>query len=144
VDLLDQREEGVSWGIIKNTAIEKYLANSDQEKYQELLKYAKLHENAENEDIYRTVREEDHVFVDWRSELYSQVKFIYSEKATKFGKIFTLLLTTLHTIKSKVKISQNFVAFSELYSLLKARDTYPGKFYVQKTRTISNFSSQGY
>ena len=99
MDLLDQREEGVSWGIIKNTAIEKYLANSDQEKYQELLKYAKLHENAENEDIYRTVREEDHVFVDWRSELYSQ---------------------------------------------LKARDTYPGKFYVQKTRTISNFSSQGY
>ena len=78
MDLLDQREEGVSWGIIKNTAIEKYLANSDQEKYQELLKYAKLHENAENEDIYRTVREEDHVFVDWRSELYSQIKARHS------------------------------------------------------------------
>ena len=41
------------------------------------------------------------------------VKFIYSEKATKFCEIFKLLLTTVHTVKSKVKISQNFVAFSE-------------------------------
>ena len=41
------------------------------------------------------------------------VKFIHSEKATKFCEIFTLLLTTVHTVKSKVKISQNFVAFSE-------------------------------
>ena len=41
------------------------------------------------------------------------IMFIYSEKDTKFCKIFTLLLTTVHTVKSKVKISQNFVAFSE-------------------------------
>ena len=41
------------------------------------------------------------------------VKFIYSEKATKFCEIFPLLLTTVHTVKSKGKISQNFVAFSE-------------------------------
>ena len=41
------------------------------------------------------------------------VKFIYSEKATKFCEISTLLLTTVHTVKSKVEISQNFVAFSE-------------------------------
>ena len=41
------------------------------------------------------------------------LKFIYSEKATKFCKTFTLFLTTVHTVKSKVKISQNFVAFSE-------------------------------
>ena len=39
--------------------------------------------------------------------------FIYSEKATKFYEIFPLLLTTVHTAKSKGKISQNFVAFSE-------------------------------
>ena len=41
------------------------------------------------------------------------VKFIYSEKATKFCEIFPLLLTTVHTVKSKGKILQNFVAFSE-------------------------------
>ena len=42
-----------------------------------------------------------------------QVKFIYFEKATKFCKIFTLLLTGTTQDKSKVNISQNFVAFSE-------------------------------
>ena len=41
------------------------------------------------------------------------VKFIYSEKATKFCEIFPLLLSTVHTDKSKGKISQHFVAFSE-------------------------------
>ena len=41
------------------------------------------------------------------------LKFIYSEKATKFCEIFTILLTTVHTVKSKGKISENFVAFSE-------------------------------
>ena len=41
------------------------------------------------------------------------VKFIYSEKATKFYEIFTLLLSHVVPVKSKVKIFQNFVAFSE-------------------------------
>ena len=44
---------------------------------------------------------------------FSLLKFIYSEKATKFCEIFLLLLTAVHTVKSKGKISQNFVAFSE-------------------------------
>ena len=41
------------------------------------------------------------------------VKFIYSEKAKKFCEIFPLLLTVCTVVKSKGKISQNFVAFSE-------------------------------
>ena len=41
------------------------------------------------------------------------LKFIYSEKAIKFCKIFPLLLTALTVVKSEGKISQNFVAFSE-------------------------------
>ena len=41
------------------------------------------------------------------------LKFIYSEKATKLCEIFALLLTGTTQVKSKVKISQNFVAFSE-------------------------------
>ena len=36
-------------------------------------------------------------------------KFIYSEKATKFCEIFIYVVP----VKSKVKISQNYVAFSE-------------------------------
>ena len=43
----------------------------------------------------------------------SLLKFIYSEKATKFCEISTLLLSYVVPVKSKVKISQNFVAFSE-------------------------------
>ena len=45
------------------------------------------------------------------------LKFIYSEKATKFCEISTLLLTTVNTVKTKVKISQNFVAFSEYMNI---------------------------
>ena len=41
------------------------------------------------------------------------LKFTYSEKATKFCEIFTLLLSFCTVDKSKVSISQNFVAFSE-------------------------------
>ena len=45
--------------------------------------------------------------------LIDPVKFIYSEKATKFCKISTLLLSYVVPVKSKVEISKNFVAFSE-------------------------------
>ena len=38
---------------------------------------------------------------------------IYSEKATTFCKISTLLLSYVVPVKSKVEISQNFMAFSE-------------------------------
>ena len=41
------------------------------------------------------------------------LKFIYSEKAIKLCKIFTLLLSSVVPVKSKVTILQNFVAFSE-------------------------------
>ena len=49
----------------------------------------------------------------------SNLKFIYSEKATKFCEIFPLLLTTVHTVKSKGKISQNFVALSKYMNFTK-------------------------
>ena len=41
------------------------------------------------------------------------VKFIYSEKTTKFCKISTVDLSYVVPVKSTVEISQNFVAFSE-------------------------------
>ena len=42
-----------------------------------------------------------------------ELKFIYSERATKFCEISTLLLSVCTVDKSKVEISQTFVAFSE-------------------------------
>ena len=53
--------------------------------------------------------------------ILSIIKFVYSEKATKFCEISTLLLTTVHTDKSKVEISQNFVAFSEYMNFTKSQ-----------------------
>ena len=43
----------------------------------------------------------------------ASLKFIYSEKAAEFCETFTLLLSYVVPVKSKVKISQNFVAFLE-------------------------------
>ena len=45
--------------------------------------------------------------------LTSIIKFIYSEKAQTLCEISTLDLFYLVTVKSRVKITQNFVAFSE-------------------------------
>ena len=57
-----------------------------------------------NQDIYLNGWTQGNIFL---------LKFICSEKASKFCEISTLLLTTVHEVKSKVEISQNFVAFSE-------------------------------
>ena len=46
----------------------------------------------------------------WLLLEHQLVKFTYSEKVTKFCEIFTLYVVP---VKSKVKILQNFVAFSE-------------------------------
>ena len=52
------------------------------------------------------------------TRLFGIVKFISSEKATEFCEIFTLLMSYIVTVKSKVKILQNFVAFSEYMNLI--------------------------
>ena len=49
-----------------------------------------------------------------------EVKFIFSEKATKFGEISIVFLSVCTIGKSKVEILQNFVAFSE-YTNFKSR-----------------------
>ena len=49
----------------------------------------------------------------WIFRAFLEVKFMYSEKATKYCEISLLLLTVCSVVKSKGKISQNFVAFSE-------------------------------
>ena len=59
-----------------------------------------------------------------------ELKFIYSEKATKFCEISTLLLSTVHTDKIKVEILQNFVAFLEYMNFIKIRFSTKGKVSV--------------
>ena len=48
---------------------------------------------------------------------------VYSEKTTKFFEISTLLLSYVVPVKSKVVISQNFVAFSEYMNFTKLEIT---------------------
>ena len=50
--------------------------------------------------------------------MHAIIKFVYSEKAAKFCEIFTLLLSYVVPVKSKVNILQNFVAFSEYMNFI--------------------------
>ena len=43
--------------------------------------------------------------------VFLKLKFVFSKKATKIDKIFTIDLTLLHNVKLTVKISSIFVAF---------------------------------
>ena len=58
-------------------------------------------------------------------KMYNLLKFIYSEKATKFFEISTLLLSYVVPVKSKVEISQTFVAFSEYMNFINPRNFDP-------------------
>ena len=51
------------------------------------------------------------------------LKFIYSEKATEFCEIPTLLLSYVVPVKSKLEILQNFVAFSEYTNFKNSKST---------------------
>ena len=51
------------------------------------------------------------------------LKFIYSEKVTKFCKISTLLLYFVVPVKSKVEISQKFWGLLRIYELYKELKT---------------------
>ena len=53
-----------------------------------------------------------------KNPLCIEIKFIYSEKATTFCETSTLFLSYVVPVKSKVKISQNFVAFSEYMNFI--------------------------
>ena len=48
----------------------------------------------------------------------SKLKFIYSEKATKFCENSPLLLSSVVPVKNKVEISQDFVAFAEYMNFI--------------------------
>ena len=56
---------------------------------------------------------------DFSVLLHFFLKFIYSEKATKFCETF--LLSYVVPVKSKVTISQNFVASSEYMNFTKPK-----------------------
>ena len=60
----------------------------------------------------------------------SKSSYMYSEKATKFCDIFTLLLSYVVPVKSKVKILQNFVDFSEYMNFKSVLKVYEHDLYA--------------
>ena len=67
------------------------------------------------------------------------LKFIYSEQATKLYEIFTLLLSYVVPVKSKVKIFQNFVAFSEYMNFIWVINNY----FFSAEKTWKNYPQIG-
>ena len=78
-----------------------------------------------------------------RKDAMNELKFVYSENATKFCEIFTLLLTTVHTVKSKVNISQKIVAFSDYMNFITrefvVKDLLKKDVYCISTNFLSSF-----
>ena len=68
------------------------------------------------------------------------IKFMYSEKATKFFEISTLLLSYVVPVKSKVEISQNFVAFSEYMNFTDLKPNVSMEFLKQFVKIKSTSS----
>ena len=67
------------------------------------------------------------------------VKFIYSEKATKFCEISTLDLSYVVTVKSSVEILQNFVAFSEYMNFTNIQIL----FVIRNATVVKTFQQRG-
>ena len=66
--------------------------------------------------------------------LFFSLKFMYSEKTTKFCKISTLLLSYVVPVKSKVEISQNFLTFSEYMNFITDRQILWGICLADRSR----------
>ena len=71
-------------------------------------------------DILKRTKKPDDTSIYTQSIFCSavHVKFIYSEKATKFCEFSTVDLSYVVPVKSTVEISQNFVAFSEYVNFI--------------------------
>ena len=67
------------------------------------------------------------------------LKFIYSEKATKFCEIFNLLLSYVVPVRSKVKILQNSVAFSK-YINFTAKNKWEQQFLLVRRSVVPGVS----
>ena len=92
------------------------------------------------ENIFTTL-----AVVSFSSWLYGFIKFIYSEKVTKFCEIFTLHLSYVVPVKSKEKILQNYVAFSEYmnFSIVKQEKMVSTRFSYRKVASSNTHSLLG-
>ena len=57
--------------------VQPHIQDSDQEIFQEILKYTKYHESQEDVEIYEDIKENDHVLIEWKSFLDLKLKKEY-------------------------------------------------------------------
>lgn len=73
VHALVNNKDGFSWGIRANTYLEKYLHETDIEKYIRFNKSTIVHERASGEMV-QMVRNGKHVYVDWKTNILHIMK----------------------------------------------------------------------
>ena len=54
--------------------VQPHIQDSDQEIFQEILKYTKYHESQEDGEIYDKIIGDDHVLIEWKSFLDLKLK----------------------------------------------------------------------
>lgn len=69
VDNLLAHKDKLTWGFPNGSFLEEYLQSSENEQYRLLLSRSERHNDTEEADIIRRVKDGKHVFIDWRSSL---------------------------------------------------------------------------
>lgn len=75
---LINNKNGLTWGIRGNTYVEKYLRETDIEKYMRLNESAAVYTQV-TPDIIERVRTGKHIFIDWKSNLFHIMRKHYLE-----------------------------------------------------------------
>ena len=72
--LAKRADDGFTWGANKDSALITYLEESDDSKYRQVWEHLKYHEETDEDEVNKMVREDDHVFLEWRSHLDLRMK----------------------------------------------------------------------
>lgn len=75
---LINNKNGITWGIRGNTFVEKYLRETDIEKYMRLNESATVYTQV-TPDVIERVRKGKHIFIDWKSNLLHIMRKHYLE-----------------------------------------------------------------
>ncbi|XP_066582000.1 ionotropic receptor 93a [Prorops nasuta] len=69
IENLLARKNRLTWGFLNDSFLEEYLQNSNEKKYQLLLKRAERHNASQLVEVLKRVKDGEHVFIDWRTSL---------------------------------------------------------------------------
>jgi len=74
-------EEGTTWGLLKDSVIESYFRNTDEEKFLRVGEKAMKHEEPgsdPNGELLQKIKFENHVYIEWMSKLEVMMKEQYN------------------------------------------------------------------